>query len=224
MTTKVFSHILLCLALLQLLTGCANLDDGYLHEVGTLIVDPFEPTICTVVRFEAADGQNILGWFDDIRQGGGNHFVAVDDQWLDIRCVRGSDGAEMTFFTKTIYATYEAEVSVFGDGPRLCLSWLDFDWYMGQNVTFPLHETYTIHIRSTRFWLGEERTIEWGIDVKSRYEYEVTSCAIDGVSSAEYLEAAFEDGLFLGRVTLKARPESQYPNFWDYPVIPHNNL
>lgn len=222
MTKKAFFYPLLWLALL-LLTGCVNLDSYFVDEHADQDMVPSKQAIHAQVRFLASDGRNILGWMDDIVGGGYNHFVSVDDQWLNIRCIRGSDGAEMTFSVKSILVLFEGETDEFCDGPVLCLNWFDFDWYKGQNVTFPLHETYTIHIRSTRFWLGEERTIEWGIDVLSNFEYKVTSCTIDGVSSSAYLDEAFTDGVFRGRVTLRARPNSQYPHIWDYPVIPHDN-
>lgn len=190
------------LTALLTLVGCAAED----MDMGewTNPTDPVYGYIPTKIRFETSEGDNLLASYSDICQKPAFYpFKPEEVPWLTIRCERGSDGALMTF-SETAWVTPKGaeELAIWGEGPILSLSWIDFDGITGQNHKFPFRESYTLHVSSTRFWDGEERTIRWEIEVLKPERYRVLSCAIDGVEAATYLDMAMEKGEFIGRVRL----------------------
>lgn len=188
------------------LAGCSVEDAFDASGPGGITIDEVEPYVPMLIRFEGSDGQNLLSAFDDVPQHqSAGPLRLADIPWLDVRCVRGSDGAAMTFSDVMWYVPYNAdEAAQLGSGPRLYLSWLDFDWLSAQNVALPSREYYTVYVSSTRFWVGQEHTIRLGLDVSGRRTYSVTSCEVDGRESPEALAASMLDGVFRGVVTLRS--------------------
>lgn len=191
------------LSVMLWLTGCSDLDSMDIEP--PFSIDPAVPFIPTMIRFENADGDNLMSSVEDIRQDVPYYQFKFEDlPWLDVRCIRGSDGAQMTYSEVAWHRPSDPdEIRVYGQGPVLMLSWLDVDKLAGQNVTIPTRDKYTLHIRNTRIWPEEEHTIEWGIEFPTRYTFKVVSCAIDGVDSPQsLLEASTDQGRFLGLVHL----------------------
>lgn len=187
------------------LTGCdVGFDD---METGSgPVIDEAEPYIPTVIRFETAGGDNLLTDLVVLPQGQSYYPIKLEDYpWLDIRCVRERDGAQMTFST-TFFGIPQGEEAIgqLGAGPVFGLSWIDFDILAAQNVSFPCQEHYTLRVRSTRFWLGEEHTITWGIEFQGRKQFSVFSCVIDGTESLQYMESAIDRTQFNGMIHLRS--------------------
>lgn len=182
-------------------------------DVGDFVDDPqpsimsAQPVITTMIRFENAEGDNLMSSVEDIRRDVTYYHFQFDDvPWLDVRCIRGSDGAQMTYSTVAWHHPSDPdEIRVFGTGPVLILSWLDVDKLAGQNVTFPARDSYTLHILNTHVWPeAEEHTVMWNFEFPTRYTYSVVSCAVDGVDSPQFLSDAVTDsGRFIGLVSLR---------------------
>lgn len=191
------------LSVMLLLTGCAVDFDETETNRGPSIGE-VEPYIPTMIRFESAEGENLLSDLVELPQGQSYYPIDLKDYpWLDIRCVRERDGAQMTF-SSTYFGISQGEaIGLLGAGPLLVLSWIDFDLLAAQNISLPCQEHYTLHIRSARFWEGEEHTITWGIEFLDRKSYSVFSCAIDGKESAQYLASAIDGTIFNGMVHLR---------------------
>lgn len=200
---------LLPLAATLLLTGCMA-EDGLDDSVAPLrpSIEGAQPVIHTMIRFEDTDGGNLMSAVEDIRRDRNYYLFEFEEYpWLDVRCIRGSDGAEMTYSSVGWhYPSDPDELLVYGQGPVLILCWLDVDKLAGQNVRFPAHDSYTLRIRNTLVWPDAERTVTWGIDFPTRYTFDVVSCAIDGVDSPQCLsEASTDSGRFLGLVRLRTK-------------------
>lgn len=197
---------LLPLSAMLMLTSCMNED--FFADSNQPTIDEAQPIIHTMIRFEDADGGNLMSSVADIRHDEMYYTFKLEDlPWLDVRCIRGSDGAQMTFSGVAWHnPSHQDEISVCGQGPILMLSWLDVDKLAGQNVTFPALDSYTLHIRNTLVWPDDEHTVAWGIEFPTRYTFDVVSCAIDGVDSPQYLtDEATDSGHFLGLVRLRAK-------------------
>lgn len=192
------------LSAMFMLSSC-DVDFGDTDASQVPTIDEVEPYIPTMIRFETAEGENLLSNLVEIPQDASFYPIDLKDySWLDIRCVRESDGSQMTF-SSTYFNIPQGEdaIGLFGTGPVLGLSWIDFDLLAAQNVSLPCQQHYTLHIRSTRFWVGEEHTITWGIEFLNRKSYTVFSCAIDGKESAQYLASAMDGTIFNGMVHLR---------------------
>lgn len=193
---------LLLMTTSQAWTSCAVDDDMGAPNPS---IDPALPVIYTMIRFEDADGGNLMSSVDDIRHDALYYpFKFEDTPWLDVRCIRGSDGAQMTYSEVSWHRPSDPdEVLVYGEGPVLILSWLDVDKLAGQNVTFPNRDSYTLHIRNTYVWPDEEHTIKWSVEYPTQYTFNVVACAIDGVDAPQrLLDATTDAGRFIGFVHL----------------------
>lgn len=191
------------LSAMFMLSSC-DVDFGESETNRGPVIDEAEPYIPTMIRFETAEGENLLTDLVELPQNVSYYPIDLKDYpWLDIRCVRERDGAQMTF-SSTFFGIPQGEaIDLLGAGPVLGLSWIDFDLLAAQNVSLPCQEHYTLHIRSARFWEGEEHTITWGIEFLNRKNYTVFSCAIDGKESAQYLASAMDGTIFNGMVHLR---------------------
>ena len=198
-------NLLYSVVLYVLLSLTSCMDQDFMDMDPSPSIDPAVPFIYTVIRFENTDGDNLMSSVEEIRHDVLYYQFKFEDlPWLDVRCIRGSDGAQMTYSEVAWHhPSDQDEIRVYGQGPTLILSWLDVDKLAGQNVTFPARDTYTLHIRNTCIWPDEEHTIEWGIEYPTRYSFNVVSCAIDGVDSPQsLLETSTDQGRFLGLVHL----------------------
>lgn len=121
------------------------------------------------IRFETEAGLNPLKVFSDIIQPREYDFFVPDSlRWLDLECLRGSDGARMTFGTTAWFTPQSADsqAAIGGEGPVLLVSWTDMDLITGQNTRPQYDETYTLNIRSTRLFGNDEvRQIKWYVHV-----------------------------------------------------------
>lgn len=206
MNRSIFKHLWL-LPLLLSWTGCSVDLDDYMSTVdGTDPVIGLEYRIPTMIRFETAEGDNLLAAFDDVPTAEAwTPIELADYPWLDIRCVRERDGAQMTF-SSTAFGIPQAEYdNLLGTGPLVAVSWIDFDHRTGQNAQYPCEEKYTLHVRSSRLWAGEERTITWTRKYLAPESAYIVACAIDGEESEQYLSDAFDGTTFTGMVHLRPR-------------------
>lgn len=198
--TRYLLSIFLTLALLPLLAGCADLDSLDMSGPDTPSIDEAYPYIPTLIRFEGLHGENELSRCSDIAQTPGyQSFRLEETYWLHVSCIRGSDGAQMTFSTTAWYTPQsDEEIRSYGTGPMLQLSWLDFDWLARPDITFPRTEHYTLHIHSTRFWTAQTNTIEWVIEVLDRHRFRIVLCGVDGEEPSPYQDVA--DGIGFVRI------------------------
>lgn len=176
------------LLMLPLLTNSCTVDDEKHYYTMDDYPDAFHIkrfAFRTHIRFEDAEGNNLLESFSDIPSSPGfTDLNLTQHGYLHVKCVRESDKAEMTFSQINWYNpenNYERE-EVYGPGPMLYVNWLDMDLYSGRNPNKTYDETYTIIIQNSRVW-GEKvtHTIQWYIHVEHEY-VTVTQCLLDGES------------------------------------------
>lgn len=177
--------VLLTLPLLA--NSCTVVDDQE-NYYGMYYFDAFHIkhfVFSTHIRFEDAEGNNLLESFSDISSSPG--FTELDltqHGYLHVKCVRESDKAEMTFSQINWYNPkndYERE-KVYGSGPMLYVNWLDMDLYSGRNPNKTYDDTYSLIIQNSRIWADEvTHTIQCCIHVEDEH-VTVTQCMLDGES------------------------------------------
>lgn len=178
--------ISLIMALSWVIASCSiddNLDYNreYFQDSTPLAGTTKDAVFVTAIRFESEAGTNILTCFSDIPVGEGFVHWEIDSvRYLSVECVRGSDGALMTWSdTGLFFFDSERLISCCGEGPLLMLKWMDMDLRSGKNKPSSYDETYTINIVSSRLTNSIPHTIKWTVHVEGD-RYAPTMCELDG--------------------------------------------
>lgn len=148
--------------------------------------DPVERRMWTYIRIETEQGFNPMLLFNDIMQcWEWDTFNPDTVAWIDIKCVRASDQAEMTLSSTSWYSPQkEEDKNFFGEGPLLVLSWLDMDALYGTNSTTPHEDAYTLRISSNRIFDHGPIEIKWSVRFSHNNRlYDFWKCEIEGVET-----------------------------------------